>query len=108
MNILKSHPELIPRKIISLLPKHEEMQYLELIKEIMTQGALKDDRTGTGTTSVFGRSMRFDLSQSFPCLTTKSLFWRGVAEELIWFLKGDTNSNNLRDKKIHIWDGNGS
>jgi hypothetical protein len=62
MNVIKPHPELIPTKLISLLPKHEEMQYLELIKEILSQGALKDDRTGTGVASVFGRSMRFDLS----------------------------------------------
>lgn len=108
MNVLKENPELIPKWIISLLPKHEEMQYLELIHKIMTTGKVKDDWTGTGVISLFGSTMRYDLSQSFPCLTTKSLFWWGVAEELLWFLKGDTNSNHLKEKKIHIWDGNGS
>jgi len=52
--------------------------------------------------------MRYDLSQTFPCLTTKFTFWRGVVEELLWFLRGETNSNTLAEKKVHIWDGNGS
>lgn len=88
--------------------KHEEYQYLEMIREIIDQGAVKGDRTGTGTISTFGNQMRFDLRRSFPLLTTKRVFWRGVAEELLWFVAGETNANKLADKNIHIWDGNGS
>merc|ERR1719230_1836707 len=67
-----------------------------------------DDRTGVGTKSVFGKSLRFDLRQSFPLLTTKRVFWRGVLEELLWFVKGDTNGKNLSDRGGKIWDANGS
>ncbi|EGR28064.1 thymidylate synthetase, putative [Ichthyophthirius multifiliis] len=74
----------------------------------MKKGNKKHDRTNTGTISIFGKTMRFDLSQSFPLLTTKNVFWRGVLEELIWFIKGSTNSKLLSDKGIKIWDGNGS
>jgi len=100
-------------KAAELLPpgcdvKHEEYQYLEMIREIIDQGAVKGDRTGTGTISTFGNQMRFDLRRSFPLLTTKRVFWRGVAEELLWFVAGETNANKLADKNIHIWDGNGS
>jgi len=100
-------------KAAELLPpgcdvKHEEYQYLEMIREIINQGAVKGDRTGTGTISTFGNQMRFDLRRSFPLLTTKRVFWRGVAEELLWFVAGETNANKLADKNIHIWDGNGS
>ena len=69
---------------------------------------LVGDRTGTGTISKFGCSLRFNLRESFPLLTTKRVFWRGVVEELLWFISGATNANLLRDKDIHIWDGNGS
>ncbi|GMF32380.1 unnamed protein product [Phytophthora lilii] len=88
---------------------HEEMQYLDLIRKILTQGVKREDRTGTGTLSVFGAQMRFSLRNNvFPLLTTKRVFWRGVAEELLWFISGDTNAHTLRQKDIHIWDGNGS
>ncbi|CAI5747245.1 unnamed protein product [Peronospora destructor] len=88
---------------------HEEMQYLGLIRKIMKQGAKRGDRTGTGTLSVFGAQMRFSLRENvFPLLTTKKVFWRGVAEELLWFISGDTNAHTLQQKNIHIWDGNGS
>jgi len=87
---------------------HEEHQYLNLIREILADGLVKGDRTGTGTIGKFGTSMRFNLRESFPVLTTKRVFWRGVAEELLWFISGKTNANLLRDKGIHIWDGNGS
>ncbi len=63
----------------------------------METGSQKGDRTGTGTFSKFGAQMRFDLHESFPMLTTKDVFWRGVAQELIWFLRGDTNAKNLSD-----------
>mmetsp|Transcript_40342 Transcript_40342/g.48896 ORF Transcript_40342/g.48896 Transcript_40342/m.48896 type:complete len:512 (+) Transcript_40342:107-1642(+) len=88
--------------------KHEEMQYLDMIEEILDSGVEKGDRTGTGTLSVFGRQMRFDLRHGFPLLTTKRVFWRGVAEELFWFISGCTNAKPLQEKGIHIWDGNGS
>jgi dihydrofolate reductase/thymidylate synthase len=87
----------------------EEMQYLNLVREIIHTGVLRGDRTGTGTVSKFGVQMRFSLrDNTFPLITTKRVFWRGVAEELIWFVQGCTNANKLREKDIHIWDGNGS
>ena len=70
----------------------------------MENGHDKEDRTGTGTRSVFGRSMRFDLSQGFPLLTTKRMFLKGVISELLWFVKGDTNIEFLHDNGVHIWD----
>jgi dihydrofolate reductase/thymidylate synthase len=88
--------------------RHEESQYLDLIRHIIECGEERGDRTGTGTLSVFGAQMRFDLRRSFPLLTTKRVFWRGVAEELLWFISGATDARRLREKDIHIWDGNGS
>ena len=74
-----------------------------------SEAAKSDERTGTGTLSVFGRTMRFSLRDgTLPLLTTKRTFWRGVAEELLWFVSGSTNAKLLQDRKIHIWDGNGS
>lgn len=87
---------------------HEEYQYLREIREIIETGDSFDDRTGVGTLARFGKQMRFDLRKSFPLLTTKRVFWRGVAEELLWFVKGDTNANNLTEKGVKIWEGNGS
>ena len=89
-------------------PKHPEMQYLEIIENVIETGKFKDDRTGTGIYTKFGHQMRYDLQHSFPVLTTKDVFWRGVAEELLWFVKGETNAKLLSDKKIKIWDGNAS
>jgi len=87
----------------------EEMQYLEMCKDIIENGVQRGDRTGTGTLSKFGTQMRFSLRDgTLPLLTTKRTFWRGVAEELLWFVKGSTNANDLAAKDIHIWDGNGS
>lgn len=89
--------------------RHPEYQYLELIREILSNGAEKDDRTGTGTFSLFGKSMQFSLrNDDFPLLTTKRVFWRGLAEELLWFISGCTNAKRLTEKGIRIWDGNGS
>ena len=79
-------------------------QYLDLLTRIKTEGAVKTDRTGTGTKSVFGHQMRFDLSQGFPLLTTKKVFLKGIIYELLWFLNGDTNVKYLVDNGVHIWD----
>jgi dihydrofolate reductase/thymidylate synthase len=87
---------------------HEEFQYLDAIREIIDKGIPTDDRTGVGTRAVFGKMMRFDLRKSFPLLTTKRTFWRGVLEELLWFVKGDTNAKHLSEKGVKIWDANGS
>ncbi|HXY18214.1 MAG TPA: thymidylate synthase [Candidatus Nitrosopolaris sp.] len=79
-------------------------QYLELLQDIKDNGVKKSDRTGVGTISVFGRQLRFDLSQGFPAVTTKKLFTRGVVHELIWFLQGSSNIKYLVDNNVHIWD----
>lgn len=107
-DIMRSNPELLPTRLMQMYPKHPEMQYLECIRDVILNGGAKDDRTGTGVLSKFGYQMRYDLSESFPLLTTKDVFWRGVAEELIWFVNGETNAKLLSDKKIKIWDGNAS
>ncbi|KAH6788278.1 thymidylate synthase 1 [Perilla frutescens var. frutescens] len=91
-----------------IFEKHEEFLYLSLVRDILSNGNKKDDRTGTGTISKFGCQMRFNLRKSFPLLTTKRVFWRGVVEELLWFISGSTNAKILQDKGIHIWDGNAS
>jgi len=79
-------------------------QYLDLMRHVMQHGARKDDRTGTGTLSVFGHQMRFDLSQGFPLLTTKKVHTRSIIYELLWFLRGDTNIRYLKDHGVSIWD----
>ena len=79
-------------------------QYLELMKHVLDDGARKSDRTGTGTLSVFGPQLRFDLNAGFPLLTTKRVHLKSIIHELLWFLKGDTNIGYLRDNGVTIWD----
>jgi len=78
--------------------------YLDLLRHVRDHGTDKTDRTGTGTRSIFGHQMRFDLSDGFPLVTTKKTFFRGLAVEMLWFLKGDTNIAYLNDNGVHIWD----
>lgn len=79
-------------------------QYLELMQHVLTHGSRKGDRTGTGTLSVFGYQMRFDLSQGFPLLTTKKVHLRSIIHELLWFLRGDSNIQYLKENGVSIWD----
>lgn len=79
-------------------------QYHELLQHILDNGETKDDRTGTGTKSVFGYQMRYDLSKGFPLVTTKKVHFKSIVHELLWFLKGETNIKYLKDNKVRIWD----
>lgn len=87
----------------------EEEQYLDMIRDVLENGEVRVDRTCVGTRSVFGRSMRFDLRDGrIPVFTTKRVFWRGVVEELLWFISGSTNAEILQEKGVKIWNGNSS
>ena len=82
-----------------------DTQYLELLQDILDNGVRKEDRTGTGTISIFGRQIRHKMSEGFPLITTKKMYWNGIVTELVWFLRGDTNIKFLVDNDCHIWDG---
>ena len=82
-----------------------DKQYQSLLQDILDNGIKKEDRTGTGTLSVFGRQIRHKMSEGFPLLTTKKMYWKGIVTELLWFLRGDTNIKYLVDNDCHIWDG---
>ena len=82
-----------------------DKQYIDLLQDILNNGVTKQDRTGTGTISVFGRQIRHKMSEGFPLLTTKKMFFKGIATELIWFLRGDTNIQYLVKNDCNIWTG---
>lgn len=101
---LNNQPTLPP----GLNSKHEEHQYTQLVDTIVKTGVYRSDRTGTGNFSIFGTTMRFNLRHTFPLLTTKRVFFRGVLEELLWFIGGKTDARLLSERGVHIWDGNSS
>ena len=102
------NPDLEFREYLVTNKRHEEYQYLDIINNIFENGHECDDRTGTGILSYFGAQMRFNLSEGFPLLTTKKVFFRGVITELLWFLRGSTDAKELEKDNVHIWDGNTS
>ena len=105
-----THRERQPRREMSTEREHDEHQYLNLIRTVLATGETRPDRTGTGTISIFAPpSLRFSLKDgTFPLLTTKRTFLRGIVEELLWFIRGETDSKILSKKGVKIWDGNGS
>ncbi|XP_072234912.1 thymidylate synthase [Leuresthes tenuis] len=101
----KEKSEKKEKKFVSLC---DERGYVDLVEHIIHNGIKKGDRTGTGIISVFGAQVRYSLRDQFPLLTTKKVFWKGILEELLWFIKGSTNAKELSEKGVKIWDANGS
>jgi thymidylate synthase len=98
-----------PYQMFTYGRKHPEHQYLNITRDILRKGFLKEDRTGVGTRSIFGPQLEFNLqTQGFPLLTTKKVFWKGVLEELFWFVGGETDAKLLSQRGVKIWDGNSS
>lgn len=87
---------------------HQEQQYLNIVREILSEGIIREDRTGTGTKGIFGRSMKFDLREGFPLLTTKKVFFSSIVKELLFFISGKTDCNILKQQGVNIWNGNTS
>tara|TARA_B110000977_G_scaffold84695_1_gene113099 strand:- start:11315 stop:12178 length:864 start_codon:yes stop_codon:yes gene_type:complete len=85
-----------------------DKNYEDLVNLVISKGTLRKDRTGIGTLSIFGLQQHYDISTTFPLITSKRVYWKGVVEELLWMLRGCTNAKNLQDKNVHIWDGNSS
>lgn len=107
--VMLSRDKQIPYERKTFQRIHPENNYLNLCKLIMEQGDVKGDRTGTGTISYFGPQMEFDMTTGeFPLLTTKRVYWKGVVEELLWFVRGETDAGLLSQKGVKIWDGNTS
>lgn len=99
----------LPEKRMKYHDKHDEHQYLDAIRRIIDSGVEKEDRTGVGTRAIFGMQMRYNLRDgTFPLLTTKRTFFRGIAEELLWIIRGSTSAKQLAEKNVHIWDANAS
>ena len=105
---VKTLSQILPLSYLKMYPLNEEGQYINMIIDVMKTGVEKPSRTGIDTISKFGYTMKFDCSETFPLLTTKDTFWRGIVEELLWFIKGSTNAKLLQDKNVRIWDGNSS
>ena len=84
---------------------HLDWYYQALLSDVLDLGEFREDRTGTGTISIFGQQIRHDMSNGFPLLTTKKMHFKSIVTELLWFLRGDTNIKFLHDNKCHIWDG---
>lgn len=95
----------VPLHLIAISEQAARMQtYLDLLRDVLENGEVRGDRTGTGTIAVFGRQVRYDLRRGFPCLTTKKLHLRSIIHELLWFLQGNTNIAYLKENKVNIWD----
>lgn len=84
-------------------PRHPEYQYLDILREILDHGDKRMDRTGVGTLALFGRHMRYDVSQTFPVLTTRKIYWRTAIKEMLWMLSGSSNIRDLLEQDVHIW-----